>query len=120
MRWSIDGAAPGALHEQIAASVRRAVADRELAGGEALPPASELATVLGVNANTVLAAYRLLRSEGVLEFRRGRPARVCRDVSGLASVTDSARALLELGRRHGYSAPDLGDLLASLQSEQAR
>ncbi len=30
-------------------------------------------TVLQINANTVLAAYRRLRSENLLESRRGRP-----------------------------------------------
>jgi DNA-binding transcriptional regulator YhcF (GntR family) len=120
MRWQIDSAAPGALHEQIAANIRRGVADGELAGGEALPPAKELAGMLAVNPNTVLAAYRSLRSEGLLEFRRGRSVRVLADVSGLASVTDAARALLALGRSHGYGAPELAGLLAQLGPEQAR
>ena len=40
--------------------------------GERSPPAKDLAAVLGVNTNTVLRSLRVLRDEGLLEFRRGR------------------------------------------------
>lgn len=61
MLWRLYASASEALHEQIAASVRRAVADGTLVGGERLPAASELAAVLQVNVNTVLRAYHALR-----------------------------------------------------------
>ena len=44
------------LHEQVAAEIRRAIADGEARPGERLPPARDLAAVLGVNRNTVLRA----------------------------------------------------------------
>ena len=59
-------------HERVAAEIRRAIADGEAQRGERLPPASDLAAVLGVNRNTVLRALRTLRDEGLVEFRRGR------------------------------------------------
>jgi DNA-binding transcriptional regulator YhcF (GntR family) len=60
------------LFEQVAAEIRRAIADGEAKPGERLPPARDLAAVLGVNTNTVLRSLRLLRDEGLLEFRGGR------------------------------------------------
>jgi GntR family transcriptional regulator len=38
---------------------------------ERLPPARDLAAVARMNRNTILRALRLLRHEGLLEFRRG-------------------------------------------------
>jgi DNA-binding transcriptional regulator YhcF (GntR family) len=58
------------LYLQVAAQIRRAIADGEAKPGERLPPARDLATVLGVNTNTVLRSLRLLQDEGLLELRR--------------------------------------------------
>jgi len=49
----IDPLSPVLLHEQVAAAIRRAIADGEIVAGERKPPARDLAAVLGVNANTV-------------------------------------------------------------------
>jgi GntR family transcriptional regulator len=116
MLWSVDPQDSVPLHEQIAASVRRAVADGSLAGGEQLPTASELGTVLAVNPNTVLRAYRRLRDEGVLEFRRGRGVRVAADAAAATPVVEAARQLLQLGRDHGYSPGAIAALLYRLES----
>ncbi|ANP53759.1 aminotransferase class I/II-fold pyridoxal phosphate-dependent enzyme [Streptomyces griseochromogenes] len=61
---------------EIAASVERAVGAGELAPGQPLPPMRELAVRLGVNANTVAAAYRTLRERGVIETAGRRGSRV--------------------------------------------
>ncbi|WP_369215264.1 aminotransferase class I/II-fold pyridoxal phosphate-dependent enzyme [Streptomyces flavofungini] len=60
----------------IAASVERAVGDGGLEPGQLLPPMRELATRLGVNPNTVAAAYRTLRERGVIETAGRRGSRV--------------------------------------------
>ncbi|MFD7290229.1 aminotransferase class I/II-fold pyridoxal phosphate-dependent enzyme [Streptomyces sp. NPDC059863] len=61
---------------EISASVERAVGSGELAPGQLLPPMRELATALGVNPNTVAAAYRSLRDRGVIETAGRRGSRV--------------------------------------------
>lgn len=48
----------------------------ELEPGELLPPMRELAVELGVNPNTVAAAYRILRERGVIETAGRRGSRV--------------------------------------------
>jgi GntR family transcriptional regulator len=72
-----------------------------------------------VNANTVLRAYRSLRTEGLLEFRRGRGVRVRREAVAGASVIEAARRLLELGHRHGYTTQDITQLVTSLSTKES-
>ncbi|MGI5448572.1 aminotransferase class I/II-fold pyridoxal phosphate-dependent enzyme [Streptomyces sp. CA-243310] len=76
----------GRRASDIAASVEAGIGSGALAPGALLPPMRELAGVLGVNPNTVAAAYRTLRERGVIETdgRRGsrvrsRPASAPRD-----------------------------------------
>ena len=64
---NVDRNDPALLHDQVAAQIRRAIADGEAKPGERLPPARHLAAVMHVNTNTVLRALRLLRDEGLLD-----------------------------------------------------
>jgi DNA-binding transcriptional regulator YhcF (GntR family) len=114
MLWNVDPASSQALQEQIAANVRRAIAESTLEPGERLPPAQELAVVLDVNANTVLAAYRKLRDEGLLEFRRGRGVRVRADAAPQAAVAQGVRQLLAVGREYGYTPQELAVLITTI------
>lgn len=107
MRWRLNHRSAERLQDQIAQQVRSAVATGELAPGERLPPASELATALSVDRNTALAAYHQLREEGLLEFRRGRGARVAEVGPAPSSVTAAASELLALARSHGLDHNDL-------------
>ncbi|MEV4339294.1 aminotransferase class I/II-fold pyridoxal phosphate-dependent enzyme [Streptomyces sp. NPDC049590] len=61
---------------EIAASVEQAVGAGGLEPGQLLPPMRELAARLGVNPNTVAAAYRILRERGVIETAGRRGSRV--------------------------------------------
>ena len=94
------------LHEQVAAELRRAIADGEAKPGERLPPARDLAAVLGINRNTVLRALRELRDEGLLEFRRGRGVHVA-GTPQRGAVVRRARELVTFARRHSYQLDEL-------------
>jgi GntR family transcriptional regulator len=108
----IDHSSPVPLHEQVAAAIRRAIADGEAATGERLPPARDLAAVLGVNANTVFRALRTLRDEGLVEFRRGRGVTVSGVGPGRSAVVEKARELVALARRCGYRPEELAEIIA--------
>ena len=95
----VQHAIAGTGAESIAANVEEAISEGTLVPGNALPPIRELAAQLGVNPNTVAAAYRLLRDRGAVETagRRGtrvryRPATTPRSLLGLG-VPAGARDL---------------------------
>ena len=60
----VDRSDPLALHDQVAAAIRRAIADGEAGPGERLPLAKDMAAILSVNKNTVLRALGLIRFDG--------------------------------------------------------
>jgi GntR family transcriptional regulator len=97
---------PTDLYEQVAAEIRRAIADGEAKPGERLPPAKDLAAILGVNTNTVFRSLRLLRDEGLLEFRRGRGVSVA-GTPERGAVIQRARELVDFARHHGYRLDEL-------------
>lgn len=109
----VDRDAPTQLHEQVAAEIRRAIAEGEAKPGERLPPAKDLAAVLGVNTNTVLRALRELRDEGLLEFRRGRGI----TVSGTpqrGAVVAQAKELVSFARQQGYRLDELVKIIENV------
>jgi GntR family transcriptional regulator len=109
----IDRQEPTELFEQVAAEIRRAIADGEAKPGERLPPARDLAAVLGVNTNTVLRSLRLLREEGLLEFRRGRGVTVA-GTPEKGAVIARARELVSFARQQGYRREELIQLIEEL------
>jgi len=108
----IDNSSSVPLHEQVAAAVRRAIADGEVLSGERLPPARDLAAVLGVNTNTVFRGLRTLRDEGLLEFRRGRGVTVTGIGPERSALMAKARELVALARRCGYRPEELAEIIA--------
>src|SRR5712691_8093100 len=110
---NVDRSDPVSLHDQVAARIRRAIADGEAGPGERLPLAKDLAAVLGVNKNTVLRALHLLREEGLLEFRRGRGITVV-GTPQRGAVLARARELVEFARQQGYGREEIIQLIQSL------
>lgn len=106
MELRIDRSDPLPLAEQVAAEIRRAIADGEAGPGDRLPLAKDLAAVMGVNKNTVLRALHLLRDEGLLEFRRGHGITVAGTPEKSALIAE-VRDLVRSARRYGYRKSDL-------------
>src|SRR5262249_22109104 len=104
---------PTPLHEQVAAAIRRAIGDGEAGPGDRIPQARDLATVLGVNRNTVLRALRLLRDEGLIEMGRGRTIRVTGSPER-GAVIAKTRDLIEFARHRGYAREELIRLIETL------
>lgn len=109
----IDRTEARALHDQVAAEIRRAIADGEAGPGERLPLAKDLAAVLGVNKNTVLRALRILRDEGLLDFQRGRGITVA-GTPERSVVVDRIRDLVEFCRVQGYRPDEVIHIIEGL------
>jgi len=101
------------LHDQVAAEVRRDIANGDVRPGERLPPAHDMAAILGVHSNTVLRALRTLRDEGVLEFRRGRGVTVSGEPER-GVIWAQAQELLTQAQRFGLQREDVVSIIESL------
>src|SRR4029077_10525453 len=102
----VDRQDPTDIYEQVAGEIRRAIAEGEAKPGERLPPAKDLAAVLGVHTHTVLRALRMLRDEGLLEFRRGHGISVA-GTPERGAVVQRAKELIEFARGQGYRLDEL-------------
>ena len=102
-----------AFHDQVAAEIRRDIMNGDVRPGERLPPARDMAAVLGVHTNTVLRALRILRDEGVLEFRRGRGVTVSGEPER-GVLRSQAQDLLAQARHFGVQREELVSIINSL------
>src|SRR5487761_1380255 len=98
---NIDRSDSVLLHDQVAAEIRRAIAEGEAGPGDRLPLARDLAAILGVNRNTVLRALHMLRDEGLLEFRRGHGIKVT-GTKEKSDLLTQVHELVATARRSGY------------------
>jgi GntR family transcriptional regulator len=109
----VDRSDPMALHDQVAAEVRRAIADGEAGPGDRIPQAKDLAAVLDVNTNTVLRALRVLRDEGLIELGRGR-AIVVAGTPERGAVVARLKEFVDFARSQGYRREELLAMMESL------
>jgi GntR family transcriptional regulator len=109
----VDRSDPMPLHDQVAAEIRRAIADGEAYPGDRIPQAKDLAAVLGVNTNTVLRALRALRDEGLLELGRGR-AIIVAGTPERGAVVVRLKEFLAFARSQGYQREELLTMIESL------
>jgi DNA-binding transcriptional regulator YhcF (GntR family) len=102
MLITIDPGSAQPLADQVAGSVRAALAQGMAAPGDRLPSARNVAATLGINLHTVLRGYQQLRDEGLVELRRGRAAVITATADQLrlqlaAAAEQFARAALHAG-----------------------
>ena len=119
LRVSVDRSDPVLLHDQVAAEIRRAIAEGEAGPGERLPLVKDIAAVLGVNKNTALRAMHILRDEGLLEFTRGRGITVTGTPERSAVLT-KVRDMVAFARKHGYRPDEVIEMIENLSSSSPR
>ena len=76
MYITIDETDHRPIYRQVADEIKALIARGSLSEGMALPPVRQIADDLGVNLNTIAAAYRELQKEGLLKVRHGAGATV--------------------------------------------
>jgi DNA-binding transcriptional MocR family regulator len=109
--WPARGS--GSLATRLAFSLRSRILADLLPAGSILPPERALADALAVSRSTLVAAFDLLRAEGLLVSRQGSGTRVAGPVDApwsngpSAGLTMAARLLgaAERGINFGISAP---------------
>ncbi len=114
-RIQLDETSPLPKYAQIVEQVRALIADGKLAPGAPLPSIRQLASDLGINVNTVLAAYHALEAEEMLLLRHGSRAvvhpRLSKTATPLPDDVAHIRSLLERtrieARLRGMSMPTL-------------
>jgi GntR family transcriptional regulator len=115
----VDRHGPVPLHDQVAADIRRAIAEGEAGPGDRLPLVKDIAAVLGVNKNTVLRAMHILREEGLLEFRRGRGITVI-GTPEQSEVLRKVEELVSYAQRHGYSTDEVIEMIEGISTSGSR
>jgi len=109
----LDRSNQAALHVQVAAEIRQAIAAGEAKPGERLPSASAFATYLEVNKNTVLRAFRLLRDEGLLELTKGRGGVKVVGTPERGKVLARVQDMLAFADSFGYRQQDVIEMIQS-------
>jgi DNA-binding transcriptional regulator YhcF (GntR family) len=105
------------LRMQLAAQLRAALADGRCAPGQRLPSGRALASRLGIDRATVLAAYRQLATDGLVRVKPGsgayaRPAPNAPEPGARGRDVDPFRAFVARERARGAGTGELAGLFA--------
>jgi GntR family transcriptional regulator len=125
MKVRIDLAAEAPAWRQIADQIRALLVDGRLTPGTRLATVRELAIDLGVNHNTVAAAYNRLAEEGFLRLVRGVGAEVIERAAPRAAAGELDRfgrrltALVAEARAQGISASAVQTVLRRAAADLA-
>ena len=127
IRVKVDRQERTELHEQVAGEIRRAIADGEAKPGQRLPPARDLADVLGVNTNTVLRASSYVSraatgtdSKSSSTSSRASPERQARcEVRSVPGGNCLHRCRSDRRRSRNTSSREWGDRVRSLRRRVA-
>ena len=116
MDLHIDRTSSKPIYRQIVERIRAMIRSGGLPAGFQLPPERRLAEALGVNRSTVLAAYRELKAEGLLDAHVGRGTVVSSSLHAVPGAEISSaplpwRQLLHRGGA-GHGDPLIRDLLS--------
>jgi DNA-binding transcriptional regulator YhcF (GntR family) len=124
----LDETSPLPKYMQIVEQIRAFASEGKLAPGFPLPSTRQLATDLGININTVLAAYHALEAEEIILLRHGARGiihpRLQRPIT--PQDGDIARIRTLLGRvrtdavLYGMSLPLLREMAAEVFADGAR
>lgn len=117
----------GPLYRRLATAIQAAIARDDLPPGTVLPPERELSRQLSVGRSTVVAAYDLLRADGLIVSRRGSGTWVAGAERGSSkappreslrgAALDSETTVLDLATASMPAAPLLRDAIAEMNGE---
>jgi GntR family transcriptional regulator len=105
------------IYQQVADGLRMLIATGELAEGQALPPVRQLASDLGVNLNTIAAAYRELQSDGLIAVRHGSGATVASRTGAKQSPEELRQPLRMALAQMVLSGVPAGQILDAVRDE---
>lgn len=95
-------------YAEIATHFRRQITDGEMNPGDAMPSYKEASEQFGVNRTTVVRAYDILKSEGLIASRPGKGTTVTARPSIVISGVDRIDRLSRTGRRYGPGEDSTG------------
>src|SRR6266481_6942735 len=93
MFLTIDTTDARPIYQQVADGIKELIAHGKLEGGAALPPVRQLAADLGVNLNTIAAAYHELQNDELIVVKHGSGAMVAARTAAKHSDDELRRPL---------------------------